>query len=203
LTNQGQALYYALIRGIGEKMSLLIHVDEIKSGGLTLDLEEPFDGFPVLREMVEQQECLFQVPIRVHLRALRLHDMIEIEGRVSTIAGFPCSRCLKEFALKIEEDFAVTFTRQLPEVQDEDEEGAELTADDMGLILYQGEEIDLTETIQEQVVMGLPVRPLCDPQCRGLCPSCGADLNQGECGCDRGGFNIKFAALKDFKVKKK
>ncbi|MEZ4599090.1 MAG: DUF177 domain-containing protein [Syntrophotaleaceae bacterium] len=182
---------------------MLIQIERIKAPGLILDLEESPETFPVLREMEEAGECCFPSPVKVHLRAFRLQEMVEVEGQVETIARFPCSRCLNEFDLKVEEGFAVAFTRQLPEVQDEEEEGAELTAEDMGLILFQGDEIDLTDAIQEQVVMALPVRPLCRPECKGLCSQCGADLNLGDCGCDRGDFNIKFSVLKDFKVKKK
>jgi uncharacterized protein len=183
---------------------LLIHIDEIKNEGLVLDFEESAQIFPILQEMVAGGECLFLEGIRIHLRALKVHEMIEVEGRIATLVRFSCSRCLKDFDLPVEEPFALTFTRELPEVQEETEaEGAELTAEDMGLILFHGDEIDLTEEIQQQVIMALPVRPLCSESCKGLCPRCGADLNEGECGCGREDFNIKFSALKDFKVKKK
>lgn len=182
---------------------MLIHTDEIKNEGLALDFEESAKVFPVLQEMVARGECLFLEGIRIHLRALKVHEMIEIEGRVATRVRFSCSRCLKDFDLPLEEAFALTFVRQLPEVMEEaEEEGAELSAEDMGLILFHGDVIDLTEEIQQQVVMALPVRPLCSESCKGLCPQCGADLNKGECGCKREDFNIKFAGLKDFKLKK-
>jgi uncharacterized protein len=183
---------------------LLIRIDEIKGEGLTLEFEEPAQAFPILQEMVDRGECSFLEGVRVHLRAIRLHEMVEIEGRVATRARFACSRCLKGFDLPVEECFAVTYTRQIPVVQDEsDEEGLELTAEDMGLVPFQGDEIDLVDEIQQQILMALPVRPLCSEFCKGLCPRCGADLNEGECGCGQEDFNIKFSALKDFKAKKK
>lgn len=183
---------------------MLIHIDEIKNEGLVLDFEESAEVFPVLQEMADTGECLFLEGIRIHLRAFKVHEMIEVEGRVATRVRLSCSRCLKDFDLPLEETFALTFSRRLPEVMEEaEEEGAELSAEDMGLILFHGDEIDLTDEIQQQVIMALPVRPLCSESCKGLCPRCGADLNEGECGCEREDFNIKFAALKDFKVEKK
>jgi uncharacterized protein len=182
---------------------LLIHIDEIKNEGLILDIEESAEAFPVLQEMADTGECLFLERIRIHLRAFRVHEMIEVEGRVATRVRLSCSRCLKDFDLPLEETFALTFTQQLPEVMEEaEEEGAELSAEDMGLILFHGDEIELTDEIQQQVIIALPVRPLCSESCKGLCPRCGADLNDGECGCEREDFNIKFAALKNFKVEK-
>jgi uncharacterized protein len=50
--------------------------------------------------------------------------------------------------------------------------------------------------------MGLPLQPLCRRECKGLCPQCGANLNEGECGCGSPDFSIKFATLKGFKVDK-
>ena len=180
---------------------MLIRVEEIKPEGLVLDLEELPEAFPALIEMNEDGNARFQGPIQIHLRIFRVQQMVEVEGRVSTMATFSCSRCLAKFDFPIEEEFACTFTRQLPEVYDEDNEEAELQAEDLGLILYEGDHIDLTEEIQEQVIMGLPVQPLCSEDCKGLCPTCGVDLNQDLCSCDRSEFSIKFSALKDFKVK--
>ncbi len=180
---------------------MLIRVEEIKPEGLIFDLEESPEVFPALIEMNEDGNVLFENPVQIHLRVFRVQQMVEVEGRVSTEATFSCSRCLNKFRFIIEEEFACTFARQLPEVYDEDNEEEELQAEDLGLVLYQGDHIDLTEEIQEQVIMGLPVQPLCSETCKGLCPKCGVDLNQEACECDGSDFSIKFSALKDFKVK--
>jgi uncharacterized protein len=99
--------------------------------------------------------------------------------------------------------FALTFVRELPKVTDEaGDEEVELNAEEMGLILFHGEEIDLGEAIAEQVIMALPMHPLCQEECRGLCPQCGTNLNETDCGCERPAFNVKFAALKNIKMDK-
>ena len=69
----------------------------------------------------------------------------------------------------------------------------ELGAEEIGLILFHGEEIDLRDAVQEDVLMAVPMKTLCRPECKGLCPQCGADLNQGDCGCERKIINPKFA----------
>jgi len=58
-----------------------------------------------------------------------------------------------------------------------------------------GDHIDLEPMAREAVVLGLPLAPLCRPDCKGLCPSCGADLNQGPCGCPPAAADPRWAAL--------
>ena len=81
-------------------------------------------------------------------------------------------------------------------------EEVELSAEEMGLIPFAGEEIDLREALQEQFIMALPQRALCREACKGLCPHCGADLNRVSCGCEPPAFNSRFDALKSFKADK-
>lgn len=182
---------------------VLIRIDDIKEKGLHLESSEGVEVYPGLQRLVEENELLLVGTVSVRVQAFQVSGMVEISGQVEALVRLGCGRCLKEFDLPLKNEFFLTFVRELPEVTDkESEEGAELSAEDMGLILFEGDELDLSEAIEEQIIMGLPLRPLCDEQCKGLCAQCGADLNEGECGCSRQGFNIKFAALKDFKAKK-
>lgn len=181
-----------------------VRLDEIKEEGLTLEFTEEYTEFPTLVDLVEAGEARFPLPLQIRLRIFRIDEMVEAEGELETAIGLSCSRCLTDFEFPVSSRFSLTFTRELPAVEDgEGEEGVEVSAEDMGLILFEGEEIDLRDGIQEQVVMALPFRPLCQPECKGLCPVCGADRNVTDCGCESPDFNLKFAALKDFKVKKK
>lgn len=181
---------------------MLIRVEDIKEDGLVLDWEEPAENFPALEELHEAGECVLPATLRVHLRALKVREMVEVEGTVETEARLACSRCLKEFTEPLSARFALTFTENLPEVGDEEEEEVELSAEEMGLTLFHGDEIDMRDAIAEQVIMAVPLRPLCSEGCKGLCQSCGADLNEGDCGCRPSSFNAKFDALKGFKAEK-
>lgn len=182
---------------------MIIRLDDIKHDGLTLDLEEKPERFPVLAELIDRGAVRFVGPIGLHLRAQRVDEMVTVDGELRATLVLACSRCLKEFEHKLEGAFSLAFVRELPVVEEEhDGTEVELEAEEMGLIAYEGEEIDLTAALQEQIVMALPYKPLCREDCRGLCPQCGADLNEGDCGCAPRVFNGKFAALKDFKIKK-
>lgn len=185
---------------------MIISVDEIKEEGLLLESEEPLTAFPVLGEIAQSGCCQFVDPVSVKVRVYLAHEMVEVEGHASVRVNFTCGRCLQEFEQAIGSDFVLTYCHELPHVEitdDGDDEGAELSAEDMGLILFDGDEIDLSESIQEQLVMALPNSPVCKEECKGLCPQCGVDLNTGVCDCPSQDINLKMAALKDFKVKKR
>jgi uncharacterized protein len=182
---------------------LRIRIDEIKDEGLDLESEEAAASYPTVVEAAEAEECVFVSPLQTRLRLVRVGEMIEVEGTVESRVRLACSRCLAEFEDHLAGRFALTFARELPEVTDEtDGEEVELNAEEMGLILFHGEEIDLGEAIAEQVILALPMHPLCLEECRGLCPQCGANLNETDCGCERPAFNVKFAALKNIKLDK-
>ena len=59
--------------------------------------------------------------------------------------------------------------------------------------------IDLVDIALEQVVLSLPMHPLCDEKCKGLCPQCGENRNEEECGCRNANTNPKFAILGNLK----
>ena len=75
-----------------------------------------------------------------------------------------------------------------------------LTADDLALSYYRGEEIDLSPLVREQTILALPTRPLCDPECRGLCPRCGASRNEEDCGCVVDAGDPRLAVFRSLKM---
>lgn len=174
-----------------------IRLDELKDKTLELSAEEPIERFDVLLAM--QGEVSFPRPLSIEVKARREFDHVRVDGHVSTAIKLACSRCLEEFETGIDSAFVIFYTEQAGQPMDEE---IELSEKDLVSAYYQGNEIDLTPEIEEQVIMELPVKPLCREECKGLCPSCGAPLNRGECGCNRGDFNIKFSALKDLKLPK-
>ena len=182
---------------------MLIRLDDINESGLIREYAAVVAEFPELTALEQRGDVVFAAPIATQLRAFRVDDMVEVEGTVTTLVRFDCSRCLKDFAQPLAIDFALTYVRELPAVSDEESgEDLELAAEDLGLELLPGDEIDLHGVIQEQVLLALPLQPLCTDTCRGLCPHCGADLNVETCSCAGDGFGGKFAALKDWQKKR-
>lgn len=180
-----------------------IRPDQLMDGDLRLEFEERPETFAVLAKMVKDGICEFTAPLRAALRARQIGDIVEVDGSISTAVRLNCGRCLQSFEMPLVSAFELTYTQREPEPENSDghPEELELTAEDIGLIRYTGEEINLKNEIQEQTVLALPFRALCKPDCKGLCPSCGIDLNNGTCQCERSQPVGKFAALKNLKLK--
>ncbi|BCS53929.1 DUF177 domain-containing protein [Geobacter sp. SVR] len=176
-----------------------IVVDHIKEKPLVLKNEDDIQAFPVLDRLQSDGDCTFTGPVRSDITVSREYDHIRIAGRVSAPIRLTCSRCLEAYDSAVDSNFSIFFRKGTPEeVPVEDE--VELNEQDLISGTYSGDEIDLTHEIEEQVAMEIPLKPLCSENCKGLCSTCGTDLNRGSCTCSREQINFKFSALKDFKV---
>lgn len=179
---------------------LNIQLDEIKEKGLLLEGEVSPDAFPLLNELKKEDDARFVGSIRYRLKLGRLVGLVEVTGKVEADSELTCSRCLKSFRLPVSTNFSLAYTEQLPEYSVDDDDEIELSAEEMGLILLEGDEISLLEPLQEQLFLTLPIQPLCQGGCKGLCPICGNDLNDTSCGCKEPLFDERFSSLKNFKV---
>jgi len=177
-----------------------IEIQHIPSAGAELSFRKPAREFSVLKAMTDNAECGPFAPIEIRLIARVEGDLIVVEGDLTTSVELACSRCVETFEYPVQRRFTLRYSREIPEeLSGAGEEEIELTADQIGLIYFRGETIDLKEAIQEQVVMALPFKPLCSEECKGLCPRCGANLNVETCGCAGTDVSSPFAVLKNFK----
>ena len=71
---------------------------------------------------------------------------------------------------------------------------------DLDLDYYTGESVDLESLLREQIILMMPLKPLCDENCKGLCPHCGANLNRETCTCSTDTVNSPFAVLAKLKI---
>ncbi len=177
-----------------------IRVHDIKDKAITLAGEEQIVDYPTLLAMETSGECRFVRPLDIHLSIAREYDHIRVSGNVATAVGMGCSRCLVETVHDVVSAFTIVYSKDAGLKQDEEE--VELAEEDLISVTYEGDEIDFTSEITEQVLLAIPLKPLCREDCRGLCGNCGTDLNVAECGCDRQDVNLKFNALKNFKTEK-
>lgn len=105
-------------------------------------------------------------------------DRYRLEGRVSTEVELDCSRCAEPFRLPVDGTFTLRYLPQaLAGNKDADPESDPTTA------FYADDRIDLGQMVREQVYLAIPMKPLCTPDCQGLCPQCGINLNTERCQC--------------------
>lgn len=112
---------------------------------------------------------------------------IEVTGRVRAPWTGECRRCLRPLEGLLDVDVRELYRPRTarPAGGDDDEETYPLT----------GEHLDLEPLVRDALLLELPLAPLCRPDCAGLCPTCGADRNQGDCGCPPPGGDPRWAAL--------
>lgn len=180
---------------------MIINVDDLLDKDLHLTYEETQDVFESLADPVSTGDIAFIQPIRFDLRAYRVGELIVADGRYNAPVSLKCARCLTEFEFILTSDFRLTYSGDAagPDAKT-DARDVELGADEIGMLSFNGQHIDLRPALQEELVLALPMQPLCKDSCKGLCSKCGANLNTGECGCAKQQINPKFAALKNLKL---
>ena len=123
----------------------------------------------------------------------RQRDGCRLAGRLVTRLRVPCSRCVEPCEVPVETAFDL---RYLPQDLNTGDGEAEIGEDDLTTTFYRDEQIDLAQLMREQFYLALPMKPLCQPACRGLCSVCGVNLNQTACGCSTEWQGSRLAALK-------
>jgi uncharacterized protein len=125
-------------------------------------------------------------------------QVVLVRGSLHADFALACARCLRPATVRVDEtELRVSFLPQerpvgLDDAQqgedgDEEELSGEAGFEDEGTFSHDGEVIDLEPMLRELLLLAIPMAPLCAPECRGLCPSCGADLNRESCGCPQPG----------------
>ncbi len=114
------------------------------------------------------------------------------KARLSYEQTLACNRCLKPTTQAVAADVQLMVFADGPQPVAGEHE---LHERDLGVLQVAGEELDTEPLLQEQLQLNIPMKPLCRPDCAGLCPECGADLNQGPCGCEQKKADPRWAAL--------
>jgi uncharacterized protein len=128
--------------------------------------------------------ALLEAPVRVDLTLNVFEENIKIDGVVRTEVAEECSRCLQAFRRPVEAEIHLYATTRRPgrgagDAEDEDEE--DLGA---GYLIHDGSQLDLRGEVRSAILLSAPVQPLCGSNCKGLCPGCGQNLNDGKCSCE-------------------
>lgn len=176
-----------------------LRIEQLSEIPRTFEFEEQWDSFPALREISESGIYHFAGSVSVSVSAFKESNSYRVAGAVVLGTTLNCSRCLELFEFKLDSHFTILFQPAESHVT-ADEDEVELDEQDLVSTIFSGDEIDLLPELEEQLLLSLPLKPLCNEHCKGICPNCGAELNHTKCVCSINEPNFKFAALKDFKV---
>ncbi len=171
-----------------------IQVQDIPSEGLHLSYEVG----PTEWDLEAKGHSLLE-PAHVVLEVLKQGEgEVYISGALSARVQGECSRCVNPIPLPIQSRFHLEY---VPSPGKFSTGEVVLSPDALDLNFYQGDEIDVDDEMMGQCLLAVPMHVLCQPDCRGLCPQCGEDLNRRRCQCRYEPIDLRWAALKKFKYK--
>lgn len=163
-------------------------------------LEKTGNGFAHVYEpeeiVLDEEHARLTSQPEVTGRVSRSGHEVRLQGKISANAEIDCDRCLKTVAVPVETEFDVTY---VPTEDYKRSDAAELQEEDLSLSVFDGETIDLDELVREQVLLALPARALCGEECKGLCPTCGANRNTNPCECENREIDPRWAGLNDLR----
>jgi len=160
------------------------------------DVDEP----PIVDEDLECTQ-----PVKGTITFTNSGSVLLIEGGVQTKVAVPCSRCLVDYEQPVEAPVSEQFTIASAPVGPGGRKGqvaVEEEANPGAGKLFEGHLLDLTELLRQNITLQIPSQPLHDELCKGLCASCGKDLNEGPCTCKPEAVNPALAKLAELLEKK-
>ena len=175
---------------------MTISIHDIPEEGLIWEEEVSANQFSIFTKILSEEEIHFLSPISVRIQIIPRHGLFEISGIVKVKMDFVCGRCLDVFETSIEGKIYISYAKELPKIENTTKGEIELSADDMGIFLLKGSHIDISEVIEEQIILEIPFSPLCLDQCRGLCHVCGVNLNTQVCNCSSRNLDLRWETLR-------
>ena len=135
------------------------------------------------------EEYRIIAPVEFSAEVRKDAQKVRLTGRLRTTLQVDCGRCLEPYPVPLDAPFDLMFLPLADVVAEAAPAGAgerperEVQEDDLGVSFYKDDVIDLGEVMREQFLLALPMKPLCTPECKGLCPVCGANRNRETCQC--------------------
>lgn len=173
-----------------------LRLEDITAEAKELRFAEPQNDTNRALAQGSAHEYEIEGPIAVEVSVYRAGTDIFFEGTLHASARAVCARCAEEFDIQVQHPFRFVLAPKSIGMGEE----TDLRTEDLEFSLYEGEEIDLGPLVREQLLLSLPMRPLCREDCRGLCPHCGINLNRATCECKEERLDPRFAALRTLKI---
>lgn len=141
-----------------------VNINQIPAEGLSLTEKVEASALDLETETVK-----FSGPISIRAGFTRVTNVVSVEASLEATMRMSCSRCLEEFDAPYSKDVRLNYRVG----GDSPQQGAgrpDLT-------------IEIDDDVRGEMILDYPIRPLCKPDCKGLCPKCGKNLNEGGCSC--------------------
>ncbi|HJT17296.1 MAG TPA: DUF177 domain-containing protein [Thermoanaerobaculia bacterium] len=148
---------------------------------------------------IDRAEVVSVGPVSINAHAAKGNLPAEylVDGSAKFTADLQCSRCAEPYPFASTSPFHLRF-RPRPVAQQENEE-IEIGSDELDVEFYSERSISLRELALEQIQLSIPMKPLCEDNCLGLCPQCGANRNREACACDSSIVDERWGALREIR----
>lgn len=130
----------------------------------------------------DDYRIILKSPLKLKGKVVCNSDIASATGNFSVLIEVQCTRCLEVFEHFLDVDFEESFSKSM--------DNDELYPINEGFLIFD-------DMIMDNLILSMPVRLLCNDECKGLCHNCGVNLNKVDCDCEKETVNPKFAALKD------
>ncbi len=176
----------------------LVSINDLPPGGKDFTLDDQDIWLAPLREF--HMECRIQRRLEAHMSVVPAEDGCLVRGRLTGSVIMPCNRCAEDAAVEIDAGF-----EEFEEIPPEESAAlADADPDGTGHVVYDRHApmLDLAAVCWEEFLLALPVAPLCREECRGLCPICGTNLNEGRCACTPEDEDPRMAPLRELAARR-
>lgn len=169
-----------------------VRVSDINEDGLRIETFENAEWLVNVPELSDgDKNTKLTSRFDIDLQLNKVLREVTVSGNVQFSIEAPCSRCLKTVKLDLKPEVNLVLT---PKQSTREED------DDINHETYAGDEVDISDYLREHIAMSLPFKVVCSENCKGLCPSCGINLNDETCECDNQRIDPRLAVLKNLKI---
>lgn len=170
---------------------MYLQINEIPDDGLRLER-----SFELNEVATDHEGRLFPKPVAFHGELRTDSGRLTLSGKLTGTARLCCSRCLDCFDEEISGRFKLTIRTSTDRIAAGERR---MRPSDALAVVADAGRLDLESVFREQCHLLLPLKPLCRPDCRGLCPTCGSDRNRIECACSSAQVDPRLAELAEFR----
>lgn len=146
---------------------------------------------------ISPSDLIINDDVRIDAIIRREGETFFVDGTIKTVIRLTCSRCAEEFSYNVDTLF---YCHEEPVNDADSDPDLSLRKMDMDIDHYTGGEVDINRLFREQVMLEIPMHPLCRPDCLGLCPKCGQNLNIRRCDCPQELPANPFSVLKKYLI---
>ena len=179
--------------------NMYILIDDIPEEGMDFLANEDDSWIDTLMKDALNDDYVGGVNLSLHI--LRWEDNVTLDGDVAFFSHNTCDKCLSEFENRQTVHIHMVFLPSSKRNHTHDDADFQVETEDVGVGFYDGDRINISDMVKEFVLLYEPVQCICSPYCKGLCPKCGKNLNEGACACKIDSSRPTLSALKNVVLK--